>query len=55
VVADAVARAVRAERPALRYRVTREATQFTLMRRFLPAGLFESGLRSGFRLDDHRY
>jgi NAD(P)-dependent dehydrogenase (short-subunit alcohol dehydrogenase family) len=55
LVALAVSKAVRARKPALRYRVTREATQFTLMRTWLPAWLFESGLRSGFHLDDQRY
>jgi NAD(P)-dependent dehydrogenase (short-subunit alcohol dehydrogenase family) len=55
VVAQTVLKAVRAARPALRYRVTREATQFTLMRRLFPASLFEFGLRTGFHLDDQRY
>ena len=55
VVAQTVLKAVRAAKPALRYRVTREATQFTLMRRWFPAGLFEFGLRTGFHLDDQRY
>lgn len=55
LVARAVSKAVRARRPALRYRVTREATVFTFMRSWFPASLFESGLRSGFHLDDERY
>ena len=55
LVAQAVSKAVRAAKPALRYRVTREATQFTLMRTWFPAALFEWGLRSGFHLDDQRY
>jgi NAD(P)-dependent dehydrogenase (short-subunit alcohol dehydrogenase family) len=55
VVADAVMRAVRARKPALRYRVTREATIFTQLRRWFPEGLYEIGLRSSFRLDDAAY
>lgn len=55
VVAAAVSKAVAAAHPALRYRVTREATIFTLMRRLFPGWLFETGLRSSFRLDDQRY
>jgi len=37
--------------PALRNKITREATQFTLLRSLLPAGAFEAGVRRGFRLD----
>lgn len=55
LVAAAVAKAVAAKSPALRYRVTAEATQFTLLRRFMPAGLYERALRLGFHLDDQRY
>jgi NAD(P)-dependent dehydrogenase (short-subunit alcohol dehydrogenase family) len=55
LVARAVSKAVGARRPAIRYRVTREATLFTFMRAWFPAALFESGLRSGFHLDDVRY
>ena len=55
LVARAVSRAVHAQKPALRYLVTREATQFTQMRRWFPAALFEFGLRTGFHLDDKRY
>jgi NAD(P)-dependent dehydrogenase (short-subunit alcohol dehydrogenase family) len=55
LVARTVSKAVAARKPALRYRVTREATVFTLMRTGFPAALFESGLRSGFHLDDERY
>ena len=55
IVAAAVSRAVQAAKPALRYRVTREAFMFTSMRSWFPASIFESGLRSGFRLDDQRY
>lgn len=55
LVANAVSKAVRAPKPALRYRVTREATIFTQMRRWFPASFFESGLRLGFHLDDTRF
>jgi NAD(P)-dependent dehydrogenase (short-subunit alcohol dehydrogenase family) len=55
LVAQAVAKAVSAAKPRLRYRVTREATIFPLMRSWFPASLFETGLRSGFHLDDQRY
>jgi NAD(P)-dependent dehydrogenase (short-subunit alcohol dehydrogenase family) len=55
LVARAVAKAVRARHPALRYKVTREAVVFTLMRNWFPPSLYESGLRTGFHLDDQRY
>ncbi len=55
LVAEAVSKAVRAARPALRYMVTREATQFTLLRRFMPGAIFERALRAGFHLDDQKY
>ena len=55
VVAAAVAKAAAAKQPAPRYRVTREANQFTLMRRLFPGWLFEKGLRLGFHLDDQKY
>ena len=55
VVAEAVSKAVSSAKPALRYRVTREATMFTFMRSWFPGSLFETGLRSGFHLDDQRY
>jgi NAD(P)-dependent dehydrogenase (short-subunit alcohol dehydrogenase family) len=37
--------------PALRNKVTREAAQFTLLRRVLPPGAFESGVRRAFKLE----
>jgi NAD(P)-dependent dehydrogenase (short-subunit alcohol dehydrogenase family) len=55
VVAAVVSKAVAAAKPALRYKVTREATIFTSLRRWFPAAAFESGLRSSFHLDDERY
>jgi len=51
VVAEVISRIVRSERPALRNRVTREATLFPLMRWLLPSGVFESMVRIGFGLD----
>jgi NAD(P)-dependent dehydrogenase (short-subunit alcohol dehydrogenase family) len=51
VVADVFSRIVRSERPALRNRVTTEATLFPLLRWLLPAGAFEGGVRFGFGID----
>jgi NAD(P)-dependent dehydrogenase (short-subunit alcohol dehydrogenase family) len=51
LVAETVSRVVAQENPALRNRITREATLFPLLRWLLPAGAFESGIRSGFNLD----
>ena len=51
VVAEVFSRIVRSDRPALRNRVTREATLFPLMRWLLPANAFESLVRFGFGLD----
>jgi NAD(P)-dependent dehydrogenase (short-subunit alcohol dehydrogenase family) len=51
---DAVAGKVAAiaddSHPALRNKITKEATQFTLLRWMLPPGAFESGVRRAFRL-----
>jgi NAD(P)-dependent dehydrogenase (short-subunit alcohol dehydrogenase family) len=51
VVAEVFARIVRSKRPALRNTVTAEATLFPFLRWLLPAGAFEGGVRSGFKLD----
>ena len=51
IVAATFARLVRSDNPPLRNTVTREAKLFPLLRRFLPAAAFESGLRMGFSLD----
>jgi NAD(P)-dependent dehydrogenase (short-subunit alcohol dehydrogenase family) len=51
VVAEVFSRIVRSERPALRNRVTTEATLFPLLRWLLPAGAFEGGVRFGFGID----
>jgi hypothetical protein len=39
------------DRPALRNKVTKEATQFTLLRRMLPPGAFENGVRRAFKVE----
>lgn len=54
VVAEVFARMVRSDRPALRNRVTTEATLFPLLRWLLPHGAFEGGLRLAFGLDARR-
>ncbi len=51
VVAEVYARIVASPHPPLRNTVTREATLFPFLRWLLPAGAFESGLRSGFKID----
>ena len=51
LVAEAFSRIVRSKRPALRNTVTREATIFPFLHWLLPAGAFEGGLRSAFKLD----
>jgi NAD(P)-dependent dehydrogenase (short-subunit alcohol dehydrogenase family) len=40
--------------PALRNKVTKEAAQFTLLKRLLPARAFEAGVRRGFNLAEQR-
>jgi len=51
---DVVARTVVAiandARPALRNKITREATQLTLLKWMLPGGAFEAGVRRVFKL-----
>jgi NAD(P)-dependent dehydrogenase (short-subunit alcohol dehydrogenase family) len=51
VVAEVYARIVASSRPALRNTLTREAKHFPFLRWRLPAGAFEGGLRSGFKID----
>ena len=51
VVARKVVAITQAAHPALRNKITREATQFTLLKWLLPAGAFEAGVRRGFRLE----
>jgi NAD(P)-dependent dehydrogenase (short-subunit alcohol dehydrogenase family) len=45
------ARIVASSHPRLRNSVTREAKLFPFLRWLLPAGAFEAGLRSGFKID----
>jgi NAD(P)-dependent dehydrogenase (short-subunit alcohol dehydrogenase family) len=51
VVADRFSKIVKSKNPALRNTVTAEAKLFPFLRWLLPAGAFEGGLRSGFKLD----
>jgi NAD(P)-dependent dehydrogenase (short-subunit alcohol dehydrogenase family) len=51
LVADCVLRIIEGETPKLRYRVGRDATLITRLRRFLPAALFERVVRDYFHLD----
>jgi NAD(P)-dependent dehydrogenase (short-subunit alcohol dehydrogenase family) len=60
VVARKVVALATTAHPRLRNKITREATQFTLLRSLLPAGAFEAGVRRGFNLvgkddDGHRH
>jgi NAD(P)-dependent dehydrogenase (short-subunit alcohol dehydrogenase family) len=50
IVARKVLGIARDAHPRLRNKVTREATQFTALRRLLPAGAFETGIRRAFKL-----
>jgi NAD(P)-dependent dehydrogenase (short-subunit alcohol dehydrogenase family) len=51
VIADAVLGILRSRRPRLRYVVGQQARRTVRLRRFLPASLYERGLRRAFRLD----
>ena len=51
VVADAVLKAARADRPKLRYPAGGSASRLRLLRRFAPAGVVDAGLRKNLRLD----
>ena len=51
LVAECVLRVIESKSPKLRYRVGKDATRTTRLRRFLPESLFEQGTRSHFRLD----
>jgi len=54
VVAEAVAALVHSGKPRPRTTVTKEAVLFTTLKRWTPAGMFESQLRKGFKLDVDR-
>lgn len=51
VVADVVLKAANAERPKLRYTAGRLAARLSLLRRFAPAAVLDSGIRKDLRLD----
>jgi NAD(P)-dependent dehydrogenase (short-subunit alcohol dehydrogenase family) len=51
VVAHRVVAIANDPHPKLRNKITREATQFTLLKRLLPSGAFEAGVRRGFKLE----
>lgn len=51
LVASAIAAALKARRPKLRYPVGKGAETLATLRRFMPVGLFDSSLRKEFRLD----
>jgi NAD(P)-dependent dehydrogenase (short-subunit alcohol dehydrogenase family) len=51
IVASKVLEAATAKSPKLRYPVGKGAAKLALMRRFLPAGMLDGGLRKEFKLD----
>jgi hypothetical protein len=51
LVADTILQAARAENPKLRYPAGPKAKQLALVRRFVPAGIFDRSLRKQFGLD----
>src|SRR5262249_29522629 len=55
VVAEVFADLVRSRNPPLHNHVTREATMYPILRRLLPAGAFEKGVRSAFNVDNAKF
>jgi hypothetical protein len=51
LVAEAIARAVRAPKPRMRYPVGKGAGMLAALRSFFPASLFDRSLRKEFRVD----
>lgn len=51
LVADAVLKIITSRRPRLRYLVGQEAKSIALLKRFLPEGMIDKGVRNTFRLD----
>lgn len=51
IVARKVASIASDAHPALRNKITKEARQFTLLKRLLPSAAFEIGVRRGFKLE----
>ena len=54
VVAETLLEIVSSKTPRLRYPIGQQAKSVTRLRRFLPAGLFEQGVRRTFSLDKAR-
>jgi hypothetical protein len=51
VVAEVVLRAARAARPKVRYTAGGLAGRLRFLRRYLPAGMMDAGIRKDLRLD----
>lgn len=51
VVARALVEIISSDAPRLRYLIGRQARSVALLRRFLPAGMYETGVRRNFWLD----
>jgi len=51
VVADTLLEIISSSSPRLRYLIGQQAKSVTRLRRFLPAGMFEQGVRRSFSLD----
>ena len=51
VVADVVLKAATTARPTLRYTAGKLAARLSLLRRFAPAAVLDSGIRKDLRLD----
>jgi short-subunit dehydrogenase len=51
VVAEVVLKAAKAKSPKLRYTAGKLATRLSILRRFAPAALVDSGIRKEFKLD----
>jgi phage-related protein len=51
VVADTLLGIVSSNRPRLRHLIGQQAKSVARLRRFLPAGMFEQGVRRSFSLD----
>jgi short-subunit dehydrogenase len=54
LVADMLLEIISSPRPRLRYLIGRQAKTVARLRRFLPAGMFEQGVRRTFALDRTR-
>jgi short-subunit dehydrogenase len=54
LVAETVLEIIAHDRPRLRYVIGRQAKSITRLRRFLPAAVYEQGVRRNFGLDKHQ-